>query len=531
MKDFFKKFTNYLNKSINFLVNPKAWKNVYEDSKEYYPHLKTLIIDDIEIDKISKFVARTRKEEQVYQIITVVSIIVGAIAFVPGQMGPAGIYVCRTLEAYMAFEIAKTVGLNPNKSNIVKLILATGIVSLSVIWVMKSFIDFFMSLTLGLFVPAVILATNFLGVFFWLAFEEIKKFDKISKLSFLKSLKIAYKAISLSYNLGKAQIKIIGNITQKFKKLSKNILSIVNFKKNHEQLIKGDLFFALALARLLENKCESFNGFNGQMILMAWRKAYPKSLGENASCEEIAKFVQSYSPEQLEGLQKPVKGKLFEVYENYHENNDGDNYKSELYDSPNHPRVDLKITDTNSGKSMGIQLKASENKNYIESTLKKYPDTEIIVPKGIAEKINHPLVLDSSISLKDINDINDKGFEKLLDINHGEYLAKGGIQASVAILFINLMPFIYARFNKQISNDQLKEAIKKFIPELTAKTIHRVTLLSMIGPLYAFFLISKAIGKTFVNDIEFEEDENLDKSKKAGMGRREFMLLFTPKLN
>ena len=92
------------------MINPKAWNNIYEDSKEYYPHLKTLIIDDIEIDKITKFVSKTRKEEQVYQIITVVSIIVGAIAFVPGQMGPAGIYVCRALEAYMAFEIAKTVG-------------------------------------------------------------------------------------------------------------------------------------------------------------------------------------------------------------------------------------------------------------------------------------------------------------------------------------------------------------------------------------------------------------------------------------
>ena len=70
------------------------------------------------------------------------------------------------------------------------------------------------------------------------------------------------------------------------------------------------MFFALSLARLLENKCDSFNGFNGQMILMAWRKSYPKALGENASCEQIAKFVQSYSPDQLEGLQKPVKGKL-----------------------------------------------------------------------------------------------------------------------------------------------------------------------------------------------------------------------------
>ena len=36
-------------------------------------------------------------------------------------------------------------------------------------------------------------------------------------------------------------------------------------------------------------------------------------------------------------------------------------------------------------------------------------------------------------------------------------------------LFINLMPFIYARFNKQISNDQLTVVLKKFIPDLTAK--------------------------------------------------------------
>ena len=101
------------------------------------------------------------------------------------------------------------------------------------------------------------------------------------------------------------------------------------------------------------------------------------------------------------------------------------------------------------------------------------------------------------------------------------------MQAGTVVLFINLMPFIYARFNKQISNDQLTVALKKFIPDLTAKTIHRVTLLSMIGPLYAFFLITKAIGKTFVNDIDFEEEKI---NQKKGMSRREFMLLFTPKL-
>lgn len=55
----------------------------------------------------------------------------------------------------------------------------------------------------------------------------------------------------------------------------------------------------------------------------------------------------------------------------------------------------------------------------------------------------------------------------------------------------------------------------------------------MIGPLYAFFLISKAIGKTLlegIDDEEFEIDEskNLDWNKQ-NMNRRDFFLLFVPK--
>ena len=82
-------------------------------------------------------------------------------------------------------------------------------------------------------------------------FEELSKFKNLSKLSFGKSLSIASKAVKLAYNLGKAQIKIIGNIGSKLKKLSKNILSIVNFKKNHEQLIKGDLFFCFIISKII----------------------------------------------------------------------------------------------------------------------------------------------------------------------------------------------------------------------------------------------------------------------------------------
>ena len=96
----------------------------------------------------------------------------------------------------------------------------------------------------------------------------------------------------------------------------------------------------------------------------------------------------------------------------------------------------------------------------------------------------------------------------------------------------NIMPFVYARHKKQISNEQFAQVLKKFIPNITAKTIHRITLLSIIGPLYAFFLISKFVGKVFLDgideDIEEKVEKEKDKSKK--MSRREFFLFFKPQI-
>ena len=114
MNKTFKKVRDYLQSSIKYLTSPSEWIKSYELSKEYFPHLKTLIVDDIDLDKIAKFVSKTRKEEQVYKIITSIALINGSIAFVPGQMG-IGIIVCRALEAYMAYEIAKTVGIKFEK--------------------------------------------------------------------------------------------------------------------------------------------------------------------------------------------------------------------------------------------------------------------------------------------------------------------------------------------------------------------------------------------------------------------------------
>ena len=253
MRSTFKKVKNYLNASIRYLTSPSEWVKSYELALEFFPHLKTLILDDIDIDKITKFISKNRREEQVYKIITIIALINGAIAFVPGQMG-IGVAICRALEGYMAYEIAKTVGIKFEFKNFYKLIIATGITTVSVFWLMKTFLSFAFSFTGGVFVAAEILATNFLGIFFWLSFEEINKFDTIKNLSIAKTLSIATRAVKHSIKLVKAQINVIGDIGSKLKKLSQNIWAIITFKKNHEQLIKGDLLFALCLARLLEER-------------------------------------------------------------------------------------------------------------------------------------------------------------------------------------------------------------------------------------------------------------------------------------
>ncbi len=65
----FKNFSRSLKNSISFLISPKEWKTSYDTAKEYFPHLKTLIIDDIEIDKISKFISKkTYLFNQIYNL-------------------------------------------------------------------------------------------------------------------------------------------------------------------------------------------------------------------------------------------------------------------------------------------------------------------------------------------------------------------------------------------------------------------------------------------------------------------------------
>ena len=57
-------------------------------------------------------------------------------------------------------------------------------------------------------------------------------------------------------------------------------------------------------------------------------------------------------------------------------------------------------------------------------------------------------------------------------------------------------------------------------------------MLSLIGPLYAFFLIAKFVGKSTLESLGDDEDEEEIKSSdtKKPMTRRDFILIFKPQI-
>ena len=84
-------------------------------------------------------------------------------------------------------------------------------------------------------------------------------------------------------------------------------------------------------------------------------------------------------------------------------------------------------------------------------------------------------------------------------------LSSSAVVAGGANLSLKLLPFIYAYSKSKITKDQLTQAISKYFPEVTSKTINRIAMLTILGPVYGFFIVANLGLKTST----FNFDENI----------------------
>lgn len=106
-----------------------------------------------------------------------------------------------------------------------------------------------------------------------------------------------------------------------------------------------------------------------------------------ASVEEIGSRLSNYNDSQIAGLVSNVKGIAHEMEFVKLENEDGDSIYASLYPDTNHPGYDVQLFDENTGEHWAVQLKASDDRSYVNQWIEQHPDGDILVTDELAEKM------------------------------------------------------------------------------------------------------------------------------------------------
>lgn len=438
-------------------------------------------------------------DKDIYFIITQVALINAVLAGLPGKLG-VGVFVSMALEGYMAYAIAKHIGIKLDKpSDIFKYfgILATtaGII----LYGFKTLLSFgfsMFSIISGInpLIFAELAITNFVGILFWVGFKEAKK-DGSFKIPARMLLEIS----TASKELFSYQFQTL-----------KNVFSIDNIKIVGTRLkqwftgdfiqdsksINGEIFATASMAYLIQGSYEKLDGPLGNLFLEAIRLRWSAQLAPDATVEEIAEKFSQYDQEALVGVVNTVKGKMFELMVAQKENTDNDIWEAKLFEDESHPDSDIIFSNPQTGEIIEVSLKATENKSIIEHALEKYPDTIIMTTDEIAKIYgDDSRIIESGIDNESLQNITEENIDKLISSIEPSINANQVVIGGVAVSLIGaIWPFTMAYARKKISYEQYENALKKIAPDIGISLASRLSYLVIFGPIFAWYLLARGVG-------------------------------------
>jgi len=115
---------------------------------------------------------------------------------------------------------------------------------------------------------------------------------------------------------------------------------------------------------------------------------------ETASTDDIAAYFSNVDEGSMVGHVSNVKGMLFEQQVEATLNEQG--LETSLHELTNHPDTDLSIY-KDGEIAAELQLKATDDVNYINETLAEHPDIPIIATSEVIAQVDSPMVIDSGI--------------------------------------------------------------------------------------------------------------------------------------
>lgn len=454
---------------------------IFEPFKDVF-HIKTNTLDN-----------------DIYSVITQVAIINAILAGLPGQMG-VGVAVSMALEAWMAFAIAKHIGVKiKTPSDIFKYFGLLSAVGFTVLFGIKHIISFLFSIfsvipMVNPLVVAELVMTNLVGVLFWIGFEEVKKQGSFSiPAKTIKSIVLRLKEIT-SYQFSVLKNTLTLENMKLFGKRFKQWLT-GDFVQE-QKILNGEVFANVAMAYLISNQYDKLNGPLSEAFLDAIRLRWSSQLGEDATVEEIADRFREYDAESLEGALNTIKGKMFEIMVTNIENNDNDAWQATMHEDESFPGSDIVFNNTETGEQLEVSLKATGagDTSIIEHALDKYPDLPIMTTDEAAALYGDTdMVFGSGIEHEKLKNITEDNMDELLNSIKqvdSTHVAIGGVMVGTVAA---VWPFTVAYMRKKISYDSYEKALVKIVGDSGVMLASRLGYALLLGPVFAWYLLARGV--------------------------------------
>jgi hypothetical protein len=332
--------------------------------------------------------------------------------------------------------------------------------------------------------------TNFIGLMFYAAWQEAKLNNSFTvPKRALKSIwdetksLYTYQTNILKRNLSPSNLKAMGL------RLSAWIKGEVPARNDH---LRGELFSTLAMGWLLAGQYDRLQGPLGQEFIHSIKDRYPKL--EDASLNEISEFMGQYEPDQIIGVINLIKGKLFERIVTNAENDDNDSWQAFMHDDESYPGSDILLTNDETGETVELSLKATENPQYIENALLRYPDLPILTTDEVKEYFeDNPMIMASGYQHSDLHQVTQENFDFMLNkLTPADAIEVAGAGVAAATI-MSLWPFVMAYFQKRINQDQLQQACERVLGDSGVALASRLSYAVILGPVFAWYLLARGV--------------------------------------
>ena len=513
----------HLKRTFKRYADRKSWNDAWQWFERNFEHLKQLADNEplqrylfAPLNELTDSFGNTT-EGQVKATITRVAMANAVLAGLPGKLG-VGVYVTMGLELWMAYRIASHVGIRLEKpGDIFRTFTAwtavLGTIMFGFVHVLRgifSLVSLLPPLVPATFV-AELLATCFVGVMFWLAFDTARPGHTIDRRVLLGLLPDAtrktrrlfvYQLTALKQTCSPANLRLVAQRLRTF---------LIGDDRPSPARVRGESLASAAIAALLQGRVDQFEGPLGEVFLQSIRDRWAE-VGANASAEEIGEFMnrQEYTQEQLEGVVNLIKGKMFEHLMVLHENADGDEWIARLHDDESFPGSDITLTDVTSGQEMEISLKATAYPGGIEEALLRYPDFPVVTTNDLADEFaDDPSVSTVDWSSDDLEQITRSNLDALAAADASRFGVVEGLAAGTAgVRILLLWPIVasYLRRTKPWERPsttgslQREAALSELKSRLTAELgaggvvlVKRLVLGVAFGPLYIWYLLARAV--------------------------------------